>query len=1058
MPDANQIILRSTTPFLFGDSETGRLANLKNWAQTPLGNIDTWPQTLRTTIAMLSNTPVAMCLYWGPQMFCFYNASFYQQIAKYNSHLSIMGMPAAEAGNELWPAQQPLINQVLQNGKAISTAAVIRKSFKNDLAKNVYYTVNYSPINDEDGKAAGVLAIYSVVHQPIAAASIAPAIETVTDTTASRHTNETKIISRFKESEKVFRNLVMEAPVGIIVLKGANFVVEMANKKYLELVIKSEAEFVGFPLFTSLPEIKDTVESLLINVFTTGQTYTTPELAVPLNRHGKTALTYFNVVYQPLRDDDQFIWGIIVIANEITEVVEARLKLKEDEKEFRNMVMQSPIPMAIFRGKDHVVEMANIQMFTNIWRKGPAETVGKKLLDIFPELIGQKYPQIFDDVFEKGISVKENEALAYITGHDGTKKFYLDYEYTPLFETSGVVSGMMVTVNDVTEKVEVKQRLEEGEARLRLATEGTKLATWDLNLETMDMVHSPRLAEIFGHPAPTMLTRIQMNEFIHKDDVVTIVEKAFEEAMKTSVYNYEARIIWPDETVHWIRTQGKVIYDEKGVPFRMIGTLIDITESKKTEVEIGRLAAIVQSSGDAIISKSLEGIIATWNDAAEKMLGYKSTEVIGKSVLILIPPDRIGEEGQILSQIKKGLRVSSFETKRITKDRRILDISLTISPIKNALGQIIGASKIARDITRQKIIEAKVAASEEKFRLLANSMAQLIWTGDPSGNLTYFNQAVYEYAGLNFNELRQKGWLNIVHPDDRDANIKAWQHSMETGEDFIFEHRFLRHDGEYRWQLSRALPQKDSQGKIQMWVGTSTDIHDIKESEQQKDFFISMASHELKTPITSIKGYVQILMSMYKDNGDDFLKRSLQIVDKQIVTLTTLIGDLLDVSKIKSGSLQLSKEHFYMNDLIQEIVDEVLLIQPNAIVHFSSHTVAKVCADKGRIGQVLINLLTNAIKYSPNSNEVYVEDKITADGITVTVTDAGIGISKPDQKRIFQRFYRVAGKDEKTFPGFGIGLFIAAEIVHRHNGKIGVDSEPGKGSVFYFSLPLDNTI
>ncbi len=279
--------------------------------------------------------------------------------------------------------------------------------------------------------------------------------------------------------------------------------------------------------------------------------------------------------------------------------------------------------------------------------------------------------------------------------------------------------------------------------------------------------------------------------------------------------------------------------------------------------------------------------------------------------------------------------------------------------------------------------------------------------------------------------------------------------SVKSGTNFILEHRFRRDDGEYRWQLSRAIPQRDVDGKIQMWVGTSTDIQEIKEHDQQKDYFISMASHELKTPITSMKGYVQILQSMHLNSEDTFLKKSLGIIDKQIVTLTNLISDLLDLSKIKSGSLSLNKEHFQINGLLQEVIDEIEHINPDFSVDFSRGAETLIYADRERIGQVMINFLTNAVKYSPDSREIKIKTFTEADQIVISVQDSGIGINKKDQEKIFERFYRVEGKNEKTFPGFGIGLFIASEIIHRHNGKIGVKSEPGKGSLFYFSLPFN---
>jgi signal transduction histidine kinase len=196
------------------------------------------------------------------------------------------------------------------------------------------------------------------------------------------------------------------------------------------------------------------------------------------------------------------------------------------------------------------------------------------------------------------------------------------------------------------------------------------------------------------------------------------------------------------------------------------------------------------------------------------------------------------------------------------------------------------------------------------------------------------------------------------------------------------------------------------------------------------------------------------LQSKYKDGNDPFLVKSLNTVDKQILKLTNLISDLLDLSKIKSGALSLHKENFNINQLISEVINEIEYINPEYEIEFSENENVMVCADRERIGQVLINFLTNAIKYSPHTNNIKVNAVANANDVLVTVQDFGIGINKIDQQKIFERFYRVEGKDEKTFPGFGIGLFISTEIIYRHGGTIGVKSEPGKGSIFHFSIPM----
>ena len=376
-------------------------------------------------------------------------------------------------------------------------------------------------------------------------------------------------------------------------------------------------------------------------------------------------------------------------------------------------------------------------------------------------------------------------------------------------------------------------------------------------------------------------------------------------------------------------------------------------------------------------------------------------------------------------------------------------------PIKNENGQVIRWFGTNTDITEIIRVEQELKESETRFRMFADSMPQIVWAANANGKLTYINKAFYSYSGLSASDNINQEWIEIIHPEDREESIQEWNECIKSGREFNLEHRFRIRDGHYRWQLSRAVPLKDANGNIESWVGTSTDIQEIKELDLQKDHFISIASHELKTPITSIKGYIQILLSTYNESKDEFLKKSLAAVDKQIIKLTNLISDLLDLSKLKLGNLHLVKESFNMNELIEEVVEEIRLINKDYQIEVTFKTNANIFADRERVAQVIINFLTNAIKYSPRNKLIQVKSFLKENHMTVLVKDQGIGINKKSQEKIFERFYRVEGKNEETYPGFGIGLFISSEIIRRHNGEIGVKSLPGKGSQFHFSLPID---
>jgi signal transduction histidine kinase len=272
------------------------------------------------------------------------------------------------------------------------------------------------------------------------------------------------------------------------------------------------------------------------------------------------------------------------------------------------------------------------------------------------------------------------------------------------------------------------------------------------------------------------------------------------------------------------------------------------------------------------------------------------------------------------------------------------------------------------------------------------------------------------------------------------------------------ELRLLNHQGQYNWHLSRAVAVRDEEGHIVKWVCTTTDIQKIKEEEQRKEDFLKMVSHELKTPVTSIKGYVQLLLTMLEEK-DKLpaipLKTSLGRIDSQVLRLTRLITEMLDLSRIEAGKLELQQTTFSLNALVEETVQDVLHTSPTHTINIQHDLGCSIEGDEDRIGQVLINFLNNAIKYSPAQSQVDVHiHKAGENLVAVSVKDTGIGIEKKDQQKIFERFYRVGGESELSYSGFGIGLFIANEIIQRHDGYIIVNSEKGQGSTFTFFLPV----
>jgi len=283
------------------------------------------------------------------------------------------------------------------------------------------------------------------------------------------------------------------------------------------------------------------------------------------------------------------------------------------------------------------------------------------------------------------------------------------------------------------------------------------------------------------------------------------------------------------------------------------------------------LAAIVESSDDAIISKTLDGIITSWNPAAQRLFGYTVGEAVGRHVSMLAAPGHEGEMPTILERLRRGEKIDHFETVRQHKHGRLVDVSLTVSPIRDRAGRIVGASKIARDITERRRFEQALRQSEERFRALTNAVPDMVWTADADGTITFANDRWFEFCGIS-PEQNARGWPDLVlHPDDRARCLEQWTRALREGTDYEIEVRNRRYDGEYRWFLTRAVPIRDEAGRVSTWFGSTTDIQGRKEAEERQRILAAELSHRVK----NILAVVQVLAGQSGSRAtsvDDFLQ------------------------------------------------------------------------------------------------------------------------------------------------------------------------------------------
>ncbi len=347
-----------------------------------------------------------------------------------------------------------------------------------------------------------------------------------------------------------------------------------------------------------------------------------------------------------------------------------------------------------------------------------------------------------------------------------------------------------------------------------------------------------------------------------------------------------------------------------------------------------------------------------------------------------------------------------------------------------------------------------LSISREHFKLLADNITQITWTNLPNGDINYYNQRWYQYTGLTFEETKERGGQFVVHPDDIEETVAKFTTALQTGTIFEVENRYRRNDGSYRWHLNRAMPLRNETGEIVFWIGTATDIEDQKRELERKDEFIGVASHELKTPLTSLKGYLQLITSQSRDSLSPVMKNYLDRANTSIYKLQHLIDDLLDVSKINAGRLNYTLETVDLGTVVASCIENAVHIYPHFEFEFHNGIEPIVKGNAERLEQVIMNLVSNAVKYSKDDKRVVIKMKVLENWVRVSITDFGIGLRKEQQKRIFDRFYRVEEDKKYLISGLGMGLYISAQIINTHGGTIGVESELGKGSTFYFELPL----
>lgn len=495
-----------------------------------------------------------------------------------------------------------------------------------------------------------------------------------------------------------------------------------------------------------------------------------------------------------------------------------------------------------------------------------------------------------------------------------------------------------------------------------------------------------------------------------------------------------------------------------------------------------------------------------WSDALYKIYGYEPGEIPLSDLISLqkklIHPDDVIYHNHLMQKLVSKPGNYTFGWKIMRKDGSQGWVEGAGESIADRSGKVIRVFGYLQDVTTQKLKEQELQQAREKLQqlnteleakvesrteelaqqnlMLIKSVEQQIyfreqirekeetlelaiqstdigtWDYYPATDLMIWSDRSRELFGFPSQvKLNYKLFLSQIHPDDRKRVNEAMQLAMEpkgNGKLNIDLKTLPNTNSEYKWLNARGRVFFDEKGKPERFIGIVADVTPSRQLAEKKDEFIGIASHELKTPITSMKAYLQIVELMLKekkyDNLDEFIKKAHNHVEK----LTGLINDLLDVTKIQAGKMEMNITEFDLEALVDETIKHIQHSSPTHKIYREGNIPQKVKADRNRIEQVLTNYLTNAVKYSPKADKVIVSLSQTAEQAKVAVTDFGIGIPKAKLPHLFEKFYRVE-EQTKKFAGLGLGLNIASEIIKRHGGETWVESEYGKGSTFYFTLP-----
>jgi PAS domain S-box-containing protein len=686
--------------------------------------------------------------------------------------------------------------------------------------------------------------------------------------------------------------------------------------------------------------------------------------------------------------------------------------LAESESRFRAMVQQSPVPMLVTMGEAMVFTIINQPMLDLIGKD--ASVIGKPWHDAMPELEGQDIIGQLLDTYDSGLSWEGSEVPIIIYKSGTPELGFYNISYKPLIE-GGETIGMLQSAIDVTEMV--KTRLKVEELHIEQQTINEELAATNEELLTTN----DELTAIQGKLENMVAELAESGQRL--EQIINILPAA---VVVIRGENLIVESINTNNLAYWHKTREQVI----GKP------LLEILPELASQPFPSQLRQVMQT-GEII-------------DVKERPVLLTDAEGNQQETFVDYTYQPLTDSGGAHTGV---LVMSSENTERVLS-RKLLE---QFSEEMQSLNEELTASNEELAAVNEELHIAQLAVEESRIALrLALDAAEIgTWFIHSETREFITDARLKELFGYYPEEpLTIEQALAQIQGDYRGFVATALENAIYYNGDYDVTYPVIGlHDQQSRWLRAIGNLKQDPSGTFSAFTGVVMDVTKQKNDEIRKNDFIGMVSHELKTPLTSLNGYLQMLQLKAKKTEDDFVSGALDQSVKQVKRMTTMINGFLNVSRLESAQIHIEKKPFDMADLILEMAEETQTLYASHQFIFHPVEPTQVIADDDKIGQVINNIISNAVKYSKTGTTIQIACVQLSGFARVSISDEGMGIDQAELSRLFERYYRVESNNHIS--GFGIGLYLSAEIIERHDGKIWAESERGKGSTFYFTLPMD---